>query len=563
MIWQANSVIALGLILNMRRPASICSTRSPPKRLKGTTTQLALPDIEDEVALPFPERVKVRKRLLTWYHANRRRLPWRGDPPPYDTRSIHQNPDGNGLQKGSKKNNKISRYFAKKAAATETPDTLESRQTLKSADETKVAEIKGSLPVSAYQTWVSEVMLQQTRVETVIEYYTKWMQLFPSIEALANATPEEVNAAWAGLGYYRRARSLHEGAKAVVADPDLRGNLPNSAKELQARIKGVGPYTAGAVASIAYGEAVPVVDGNIVRVFARLHAIDHPRPADVDKKKHMASEVNPSTVSSSSSSSMPMSNTTSSRSRVQPFRDPAQLLKPCWSLAEGLLDRESPGDFNQALMELGATVCTPRGARCSDCPVAEHCRARRLVNTGELEDVNLYPRKAVKKKPKEVELLVCVAVADGDDVGDSGSGDANSHYLLKQRPSTGLLANQWEFPSVEMNGINDLSNAVDRLIGVLRDDLLVDDVGLAVAKEASSSLGAEALIQGPIVHLFSHQRHTMHVLVCHVELSGNDGKGTNRQSDVSRRWMDQREMNQVGITTGMKKVLAMAKKTRQ
>ena len=182
-----------------------------------------------------------------------------------------------------------------------------------------------------YATWVSEIMLQQTRVETVIRYFLTWMERFPTIEALASASAEEVNSVWAGLGYYRRARMLHEGAQHVVRE--LGGRLPRTVPELL-KIKGVGPYTAGAIASIAFAQAAPVVDGNVIRVFSRLHAIDG---------------------------------------------DPATLLKPSWKLAEHLLDRSRPGDYNQGLMELGATVCTPKSPKCGECPLQNQCRARAQV----------------------------------------------------------------------------------------------------------------------------------------------------------------------------------------
>ncbi len=397
----------------------------------------------------------------------------------------------------------------------------------------------------------------------------------------------------AGLGYYRRARALHEGAKTIV--DELGGELPSTAEELQRRIKGVGPYTAGAVASIAYGQPAPVVDGNVVRVFARLHAMDHPPAATA------------AAASSSSSSSTSTTTTTSALENedVTTFRDPAQLLKPCWSLAEGLLDRAAPGDFNQALMELGATVCTPRGARCGDCPVASHCRAIRLVQSGALDDVHRYPGKAEKKPPKEVRLLVCVVVANST----SGSGGSSSErFLLVQRPAKGLLAGQWEFPSVEVEVEAEgaaagspskvLSDAAARLSALLSQDLGCGDGVVweleremansgvtdgsndydvdedakseapAVAKpflssssSASPPYSSERGLRGPVVHLFSHQRHTMHIVVC--RLSGGGDGGGDRGLDLSSgsrtaRWMDEQQMTKVGVTTGMKKVLSTA-----
>jgi A/G-specific adenine glycosylase len=271
--------------------------------------------------------------------------------------------------------------------------------------------------VPAYGTWVSEIMLQQTRVETVIDYFSRWMRAFPTPQALAAAPLEAVNAQWAGLGYYRRARFLHEGAKALVADHG--GQLPGTAKRLLA-IPGIGRYTAGAVASIAFGLREPVVDGNVIRVLSRLRAL--PAPA---KDKRLADL--------------------------------------CWALQTDLLAPDRPGDFNQATMELGATLCTPKAPRCGSCPLRRVCRARA---EGGAAAALRYPAKATKKPPKEETLAVCVVqrvfvaaeaaggVEDGEDDeddeddedGEDGEdGEQGGQFLCVQRPSgAGLLAGQWE-----------------------------------------------------------------------------------------------------------------------
>jgi A/G-specific adenine glycosylase len=175
-----------------------------------------------------------------------------------------------------------------------------------------------------YAIWVSETMLQQTRVAVVIDYFNRFMQRFPTLESLARAEESEVLAMWSGLGYYRRARALHESARAVMAE--YQGKIPHTSTELS-RLPGVGVYTAAAVASIAFGEAVAAVDGNVGRVLARYCA--HETPAA------RSGEVR---------------------------RD-----------AEKLMDPKRPGDFNQAMMELGATVCLPRNPLCLNCPVREGC----------------------------------------------------------------------------------------------------------------------------------------------------------------------------------------------
>jgi A/G-specific adenine glycosylase len=185
--------------------------------------------------LPLEE---ARASLLTWYAANRRRLPWRGDSPPY-----------NGSTAGT---NKPGAAGASKAAAAAPPPG------------------GSAASVSAYGVWVSEIMCQQTRVEAVIPYWLAWMEAFPTVEALAAASEEAVNARWAGLGFYRRARMLHEGAKQVVSEHG--GVLPDTVDGLLG-LRGVGRYTAGAIASIVHGVPAPIVDGNVLRVFSRLAAV--------------------------------------------------------------------------------------------------------------------------------------------------------------------------------------------------------------------------------------------------------------------------------------------------
>ena len=255
---------------------------------------------EEEVQL-------IRKRLLEWYDNNRRKLPWRGDPPPFaqpqdaspsssasapasspasrrNTKERNTYQDQPSLAKQSK----ISAFFAKpkrtlvdgtrrKRLQTAAPHRKKPEKGQPSAPETSTTATntatqsspKGErTPVPAYGTWVSEIMCQQTRVQTVIKYYQEWMTKFPTVQALAAASEDEVNSVWAGLGYYRRARALHEAAKTVCAPP-LNGRLPNSLEGLK-KLKGVGDYTAGAIASISFNQPVPVVDGNVLRVLSRL-----------------------------------------------------------------------------------------------------------------------------------------------------------------------------------------------------------------------------------------------------------------------------------------------------
>jgi A/G-specific adenine glycosylase len=241
-----------------------------------------------------------------------------------------------------------------------------------------------------YRILVSEVMLQQTRVETVLDYYEAWLERFPDLESLAAAETDDVLEVWEGLGYYRRARNLHGAARLVRERHG--GSLPDDFAALR-ELPGVGAYTAGAVASIAFGERTPAVDGNVRRVLARIFDVPDPKPAWL--------------------------------------RD----------TAADLVDPDRPGDWNQALMELGATICTPRGPRCGRCPVAEWCSAR-AAGTQEERPV------AVSRKPPRRAVFVVAVLHDGGRV------------LLGRRPEGGLLGGMWAFPEVEV-GVEDADGARD------------------------------------------------------------------------------------------------------
>ena len=228
-----------------------------------------------------------------------------------------------------------------------------------------------------YRVWLSEIMLQQTRAEAVAPRYEAFLTRFPTVAALAAADEEAVLKAWEGMGYYSRARNLRRAAMEVVR----RGGFPRSAKEWQ-KLPGVGAYTAAAVASIAYHEAAPALDGNQARVLSRLLAFE----GTVD---------------------------TPQRLRAQ---------------AEALIDRERAGDYNQALMDLGSGVCTPRAPKCGLCPVAAFCAARAGG------DAESYPHLPPPIARREVEVTVVLAYLGG-------------RVLVRRRPSKGLLAGLWEFPN--------------------------------------------------------------------------------------------------------------------
>jgi A/G-specific adenine glycosylase len=245
-----------------------------------------------------------------------------------------------------------------------------------------------------YRVWVSEIMLQQTRAAVVSPYYERFLHRFPDVAALARAGEAELLASWSGLGYYSRARNLQKAAQQIVTDHKCR--WPERAQDWEA-LPGVGPYTAAAVASIAFGEPVAVLDGNVARVMARLtnHAGDLRAP------------------------------------RVrQELRESAQKL----------LDRKNPGAFNQALMELGATVCLPRSPQCSSCPVTAWCEARHLGLEKQV------PVKLARQATVDVRLEVALL---------ERGGPADREVLLQQRPAhLSLMPGFWELPEPAALGLS-------------------------------------------------------------------------------------------------------------
>lgn len=235
-----------------------------------------------------------------------------------------------------------------------------------------------------YRVWVSEIMLQQTRVEAVKPYFERFMKALPDIESLAAAKEETLLKLWEGLGYYNRVRNLQ--AAAIQIQNEYQGRMPEEFEELL-KLKGIGSYTAGAVASIAYGKKVPAVDGNVLRVISRL----------LREEGDIAG---------------------------------ANVKQRVWQKLIAVMPKDRPGDFNQAMMEIGATVCIPNGApHCSECPLAFLCRAYR-------EDcVSDYPRKTVKKGRRKEERTVLVIQDD-------------ERVVLKKRPDRGLLSGMYEFPAL-------------------------------------------------------------------------------------------------------------------
>ena len=286
-----------------------------------------------------------------------------------------------------------------------------------------------------YRVWLSEVMLQQTRVETATPYFQRFVARFPTVEALAAADQDEVLKLWEGLGYYSRARNLHRAAQSVVRDHG--GTVPRDPAEFRA-LPGVGPYTAAAVLSLSFGEPLAVLDGNVIRVLARVFAVD----AD---------------------------------SRSGRVRSALQ------DLATALLDRQRPGRWNESVMELGATVCTPRSPACPRCPLNGVCQAHAL---GEPEAFPVVSRR----KPVPHHTIAVGLVMDGDRV------------LIQRRPEDAMLGGLWEFPG-----------------GKQEPD---EPLEVTCIREIREELGLEVTVEAPVAvveHAYSHFRITMHAFRCRYQ----------------------------------------------
>ena len=301
-----------------------------------------------------------------------------------------------------------------------------------------------------YCIWLSEIMLQQTRVEAALPYYERFVGRFPTVERLAAAKLDDVLALWAGLGYYSRARNMHAAARAVV--DDWGGEFPRAAADLQ-KLPGVGRYTAGAVASIALGERVPVVDGNVKRVLARLGGIE----TSIDE---------------------------------------AETVERMWAWAEELVPPGEPGEFNQALMELGARVCVPKRPRCEACPLTRLCVAREKGLTERL------PVRREKKAAPQVRAVAAVIEKDG-------------RVLMVQRPPRGLLGGMWELPGAEID-----PGAKPAAV-----------VSAAVKQCAGLEVKAGALL-GEVEHVFTHRRLRVFIYRCAYV-----GGRVRRRRHVAARWV--------------------------
>jgi A/G-specific adenine glycosylase len=473
------------------------------------------------------------------------------------------------------------------------------------------AKLREELAQRAYEVWISEIMLQQTRVAVASKYWIAWMAKFPTIEALASAEGDDVLAAWRGLGYYGRARRVHEAAKLIVDDPEMRGLMPDSVDVLVKRIPGVGRYTAGAICAIVFGKAEPMVDGNVMRVVSRQVGL----LVDIKGGKRGTEAI--------------------------------------WDVAEGLVKAvardgngaeaegeeingrevkkdddempisDRPGRWGQALMELGSTVCTPK-PDCAACPITATCRAfaegkllavkKGLHSDGaekqELADVEdacdlclpladaepgelvkaEKPAKAAKFKSissyfafpngnvkpakeasdvlsaKGIEVIVTHASKFPTRVTKKAVPQQqlvvcairrdDGRYLITRRPEKGLLAGMWELPTVIMPEINDSTAKTREAAAVEFVSKLTEDL----AEKGSARHMAEL---GCVPWVFSHLKVAMHVHAFEIAGSSQDAGSSSKARDATQtRWATGAAIDEESMGTGMHKCWTLVKESR-
>ena len=317
--------------------------------------------------------------------------------------------------------------------------------------------------IDPYAVLVSEFMLQQTQVATVVPYFQRFMRALPSIRRLADADEQDVLRLWQGLGYYSRARNLHATARKIAMEFD--GRVPDTCEQLLT-LPGVGRYTAGAVASIAFEKRTPILDGNVARVLCRIQAI---RSDPRDRKT----------------------------------------LEKLWELAEEILPKRRIGDFNSALMELGATVCTPKNPGCLLCPLRSMCRAQRMG----LQHLIPSPRKR-SPSPEHVRWAICVS--------------RGNRWLIERRPDTGRWAGLWQFPTVQANA---------------------NQPGRAhIAKSLGMSVGKLNPI-GQFRHALTHRNYVFNVFAAEGNKAAENG--------ANRKWVRLKELNEYPLSRPQSKIAEM------
>ncbi|MFQ5863767.1 MAG: A/G-specific adenine glycosylase [bacterium] len=320
-----------------------------------------------------------------------------------------------------------------------------------------------------YKIWVAEVMLQQTQVEQALPYYEKFIEQYPDVTCLANASLSEVLKVWEGMGYYARARNLHCAAEIIVKE--FGGRIPDN-HDVLIKIPGIGPYTAAALASIAFNEDYPVVDGNVLRVISRVLKIeDYPRKKGIKSKFVQA--------------------------------------------AKALLPEGQASDFNQAMMELGALVCTPLRPKCQRCPINFFCQSYQT-----LDDPSLLPLKTPAKRKPHIDVVAGIIWKMGK-------------IFIDRRPEEGLLGGLWEFPGGKQEPGESLEEC---LVREIREEVEI-----------------KIRVQGPFLtvqHAYSHFKITLHSFQCQY-LSGQP----NPKKAIAWKWVAPKELSKYAFPKANKKIL--------
>lgn len=335
-----------------------------------------------------------------------------------------------------------------------------------------------------YHIWVSEIMLQQTRVDTVIPYYERFLEWFPTVESLANAAEERLLKAWEGLGYYSRVRNMQIAAQQIMSE--FEGKFPSTYEGISS-LKGIGPYTAGAISSIAFNLAQPAVDGNVMRVLARLFEVNHDIGNPSNRKIFQA-------------------------------------------MMEVLIDPDRPGDFNQALMDLGSDIEAPVNPRPEESPVKEFSAAYQHGT------MDRYPIKAPKKKPVPIFLKALVVQ------------NSQGQFLLEKNESEKLLAGFWHFPLIEVDEFSDQTQDLD-LFSQVAEPIL--ELGPSPQESFEQDYDLEVDWQDlrfeEVKHIFSHRKWHIQIIVGRVAES-------QEYADREVLWLSPEEFNNYPLAKPQQKI---------
>ena len=335
-----------------------------------------------------------------------------------------------------------------------------------------------------YHIWVSEIMLQQTRVDTVIPYYERFLDWFPTVESLANAPEERLLKAWEGLGYYSRVRNMQTAARQIMSD--FQGEFPSTYEGISS-LKGIGPYTAGAISSIAFNLPQPAVDGNVMRVLARLFEVNHDIGNPSNRKIFQA-------------------------------------------MMEILIDPNRPGDFNQALMDLGSDIEAPVNPRPEESPVKEFSAAYQHGT------MDRYPIKAPKKKPIPIYLKALVVQ------------NSQGQFLLEKNESEKLLAGFWHFPLIEVDEFSDQTQDLD-LFSQVAEPIL--ELGPSPQESFEQDYDLEVDWQDlrfeEVKHIFSHRKW-------HIQIIAGRVAESQEYADREALWLSPEEFSNYPLAKPQQKI---------